>query len=271
MLTEKEVQTYKSNLFDLKDQIKEHEKEKDTLYRDNKEKVDIRDDFAKKASIFLTLSIISLIVAIIGIFINIVITVIGGALFVTFLVLRSKPLKAEKEYSAELTDYDNNVKKLDNAIAEINNKIKSINAVLERNEYEVKYSAYEKNHICVYVGSSSTFGDPKETASCYDIVDEVKVYIDGIEYGDISKPFGAFEVTPGSHIVKIECMTTRSGSKIIHTISSKAQQVKVTDGSVFIFYHWNFSAQSDHLAQTLFLKTYDNVYDFLVDTHQIKK
>ena len=273
MLTEKEIQSYEDKLSALNLQIEKREEDKEILYCDNKEKVDLRSVFAKKAGAFLTLAIISLVVAIIGIFINYIITGISGAAFIVFLVLRSKPAKSEKELSSELAAYDNNVKKLDGEIAKIKNEMELINAVLERNRYLEQFSVYEKNHICIYVGQSDSGmlkEKPQETASRYDSVDQVKVFIDGIEYGDISEPFGAFEVTPGPHVVKIECMT-QYGSKVIRTVTSKAQQVKISDGSVFIFYHWNFYWKNSYLCDALFLKTYDNVYDFLVDTHQIKK
>lgn len=134
------------------------------------------------------------------------------------------------------------------------------------------YNEYASNHICVYVGASLSPGfwssNPQEKADRYSPVRDTLVYIDGIEYGSASQPFGAFEVTPGPHVVKVKGYYNCAG--IDKWMESKAIQVKVTDKSAFMFFHWNFYRVKGKvgLEDCLFVRTYDNVIGFLLDTHQ---
>lgn len=132
---------------------------------------------------------------------------------------------------------------------------------------------YNTGYICVSVGASDSKGGlfsdakPQETAPCYYDVDDVVVYIDGIEYGGIEKPFGAFAVAPGYHVVKIVAYKKYAGRHDKY-VESKAQQVNVTGKSAFLFYHWNFYYSKHMLNDVLFSKVFDNVNAFLIHTHQ---
>ena len=131
---------------------------------------------------------------------------------------------------------------------------------------------YNQNHICVYMGYSTSKGffnqKVQETSDSYFDIDDVVVYIDGIEYGGSTEaPFCAFAVSPGYHVVKVVGYK-KFGGRLDRYIESKAQQVNVTDKSAFLFYHWNFYSNSKGLNNELFVKTFDNVNDFLRYTHQ---
>ena len=270
MLTKEQVNAYKEQQAAFNSQIDSKKLDKASLYNDNKDKVDLRDKNLKKAKACVITALIAAAVGVICFLIkNYLIAALGIALFVTFIVLRSKPAKSAKELSKELSVYDNQVKIINREISAIRTQLEPINAALARNSIEEKYAEYSKNHICVYVGQSyaALKDKPTERASYYEKVDQVTVYIDGIEYGDVRAPFAAFEVTPGPHVIKIECLTRFAG-KVVKEVSSKSRQIKVND-SVYIFYHWNF--YSSNIYDELFFRSYDNVYDFLVDTHQLKK
>ena len=274
MLTLEERTELEQKRLEWKEAISAKESKKNELYQDNKENVDTRKKKSSACTAFMTLGVISLIVGVIGLLffdgIAFIATPIAGVvLFVLFIVLRLKPAKAVKALNAELKDYDGKVNEILGEITTIRGYISEIDYKLERDACERKWAEYNEGHICVYVGTSTNkLSDSKshETASHYAPVYDVVVFIDGIEYGGTKKPFGAFEVTPGNHVVKIKAYYNFGG--VDKYLESKAKQVKVADKSQFIFYHWTFYNNGKGLVDDLYVKVFDNPYDFLVHTHQ---
>lgn len=272
MLTNQEKEAMRAQILEHRQNISTFKSEKDKLYSENKDKVDLR---SKKQTLASALFVLAMVFFGIGLFcllflddlLMILPPIIGGAIGVAILVIRTKPVKIIKELTASLTEYDAKVAEIDGKISSENGKIGCIEYELERDATERRYEQYLTNHICIYIGRSSTLKDkPLEKADFYSNIAESKVYVDGIEYGSVSAPFTAFEVTPGNHIVKIEGYDKVGG--VDRIIESKAQQVKVTDKSVFMFYHWCTYNSSKGTADALSLNTYDNIHSFLTDTHK---
>ena len=278
MLTKEEVQKLEDQKVDLNYRISKKEDEKKLLYQENQENVDLRNAAGRKAARFTLLGIVFLILSVdAALYFKLYYLIaFGVALLIVFLVLRKKPAAIEKDFSAGLVDYDKKVSAINVEIKNYEKEIKAIEEKLEQQRIIDRYAAYAENHICVYVGRSVSklmSEKAQATADHYDPVEEVTVYIDGVEYGGMELPFGAFEVEPGLHTVKIDCYTNYGG--VIKHLESKAKQVKVSGGSLFLFYHWNFYWKNkvlsgNELHQELFLNIYDNVYDFLIATHQFK-
>ena len=258
---------------------KEHsvQKEKERkLYEANKEKVDERRKKESASNALMAIGWIFLAIGVIGLLFFdgiacVVAPIVGAVLFALFLVLRLKPIKAVKALTAELTEYDSKNAEITGELNTIQGHIFSIEDRLKRDACERRWAEYNEGHVCVYVGTSTSKGTisdgkPQETADHYADVADVVVYIDGIEYGGTQKPCGAFEVTPGNHVVKIVAHYNFGG--VDKYVESKATQVKISDKSAFLFYHWNFYKHGSGIAEDLYLKTFDNPYDFLVHTHQ---
>ncbi|MBQ8747905.1 MAG: hypothetical protein IJZ08_08585 [Clostridia bacterium] len=278
MLTESEIQELLEQKKSLQGKINAKEKEKKALYEANKEKLDERSAHQKKAGLFQTLGILCAIVGVIALLfvgntvLKILLAVIGIGGFVGLFILRAGPLAQVKVLSVDLADCDQAEAQINDDIGEAEKEISNINESLEAYEMEKKYEQYTRGHICVYLGWSfdAKSKTPKESANYYMDPLETKVYIDGIEYGSTEKPFAAFEVTPGPHVVKISAVMLFGGANgTPYRVESKAHQVKVTDKSVFMFYHWSFCPGKGFCHHDLFLKSYDNVHSFLSATHNL--
>lgn len=279
MLTTEELTSLQSKKKELNAKIEKKEEEKETLYKQNATKVDIRTKKMSQCSRLMTLAWIALIVGIVGLLFfkgiaMIATPIVGVVAFVILLIMRNAPKKIVEELSRELSEYDSAVAAIDRDIADYSSKRSEIDYALDKDATEKKYAEYAENHICVYAGTSTsaslTNGKPQETANHYQALNTVTVFIDGVEYGNTSQPFAAFEVTPGNHVVKITGYYRFGGkSGVDRYVESVAQQVKTTNKSAFIFYHWNFYNTDKGLRDALYLKIYDNPFDFLKDTHQI--
>ena len=273
MLSEKEIINIRNNMDELEENIFEQESEKQKLYNDNKENVDTRKSKRTSKNISTFFGIIFLIGGIIGaLSLSGVIrwAVLSVAIFLTIIlfVVAFKKAGEVKALSSVLKDYDDNVRNIDSSIEKFQHELDILSAAIHRNELEKKYEIYIKNHICVYVGFSDSGREgTQQTADWYLNDLQAIVYIDGVEYGISSVPFGAFEVTPGNHVVKITAHRS-PGLDISWDTESVARQVKVTEDSVYLFYHWNAYRDNKGLHFALYVKEYDNIMDFLKDTHQ---
>ncbi len=273
MLTQEELNALQAEKSKLESRINEIKSEKSKLYEENKDNVDLRNKKRSLHKMLIILGILSLIAGVVlGITaLPVVGYILGIAIAVILFILSIKPQKIVREISKDLADYDNKMDELDRQVYAISSRLDSILYELKKDNIIRKYEKYAENHICVYVGMSQSRGidnaKPQETASHYDDIYTVNVYIDGIEYGTVDAPFAAFEVTPGPHVVKIEGVH-RFGGKIDKYIESSTKQVKVSPDSKFLFYHWNFYFNNG-LNQALYISEYDNVCDFLENTHQL--
>ncbi len=275
MVNENEIKEQLERKASLQAQIEKKEDEKKALFEANKEKLEERAAHQKRADSFQMIGIWCAIIGVIGLLffgnmvLKILLAVVGIGGCVGMFILRSKPMAAVKTLSVDLTDCDKTEAQINTAIAQMEESVSAIIKKQKLFEIEKKYGT---GHICIYMGESfdPNSKSPKESAYVYSEPGQVTVYIDGIEYGTTRKPFGAFEVTPGTHVVKIAAQTMFGGKDgILYSVESNARQVKVTDGSVYMFYHWSFYAPSRGIGHDLILKTYDNMYDFLSDTHNL--
>ena len=273
MLTQEEKTEMQREKKALQNSISNQESQKEQLYLQNKEKVDLRNSKSSKASTFTALMVISLIAALIGLIffdgtIKILLIAIGAVLGVAFFIFRVKPAKEVKALSSDLAEYDKTVFSINSKINKEKSRMAQIDMAFKVDQTEQQYSQYIKNHICVYVGESSSWAsEPKEKAEHYSNPRETKIYIDGIEYGSSESPFAAFEVTPGPHVVKMEGYTKFGG--VDRFVESKAIQVKVGESSAYLFFHWSFYQSNKGLADALLAYKYENIYSFLEDIHKL--
>lgn len=286
MLNEADVKVLGEEKSCLEADKQRYENDKKSLLNQNKDKIEERNALRGKESKSKILIFVGIIIVAAGVLVldaiigKIALAIVGIIVAVVGFVKKSGNSKQISSLSSELSSCDKKEKEYNDEIAKINNRINEINKSINEYEQDLKraeaykkleeeYKEYTEGHICIGCGESSSFGDGfSEASKFYSAVDEVIIYIDGVESGYVKHPFEAIAVTPGTHVVKIEAYHRIGGKNgMDFEITSKAKQVKVTENSsVYLFYNWNFNVK---LQNTIFLRTFDNLFDYLKHIHEI--
>lgn len=130
-----------------------------------------------------------------------------------------------REFDIEKQPLEDKISMLTKQITECDEFIAKQNNCLARCETEIKFAAYAKNHIMLFVAEEGASSDQYRSI-------KNSIIIDGVEYGAASMPFKTIELTPGLHTIRVNVAVYFS--ERYHIYSSDFIQVRAESDSVFL-------------------------------------
>ncbi len=204
--------------------------------------------------------------------------IFGITCIISALVLKSA-IKKKKASSALLSDYTKELADIKKLIAKCDEELKGVQEYFDKDLIEEYFEPYRTGHICIFIGESPfsdnvyVYGykepDPAEAKVIGALANNV-ITFDGLDCSYSRRPFAAIEAAPGTHIVQVSG-NCNVPNVTTYYMDTPPEQIKMNEDSIFLFYQWVtwYSSSKGHMSK-VYLRKYDNVYDFLKATHQVE-